>query len=176
LSSKPSPKPKKHQPPSLLGVTEFLLAALGEDMRSGGPSIERGQLQALMQQTRGLQAVLGVYTFFKKRMQLIQGENNRLKLGIPDTLDAAALTTAFMELVEDKYPSPIKAIAAATKVGVVDANPAGQVLIVSQFRDAVRSVAPKMFAQQKARDDLIQALVDALDQLEDKLDQMEGGK
>ncbi len=53
-------------------VIDFLLHSLGADMKSKGPSIPRGQLHTLFTETRSLQAILGVYRFFRGRMNLVE--------------------------------------------------------------------------------------------------------
>jgi type III secretion protein W len=158
---------------TLQKVTDFLLQSLGSDLRSGGPSIEPALLQGLVTQTRALQSVLGVFSFFEKRRKLLQSEAGRKEITLPATVTIEGLTKAFMELVDDKYPSPMKVFGAAQKVGITDADPHSQVLVMSQFRDALRGVSPRFFPQPKTRDDLSIAILDALDQVETRLDQME---
>jgi len=166
-------EPQK-QAATLDKVTDFLLQSLGADLRSGGPSIEPAKLQVLVTQTRALQGVLGVFSFFEKRQALMAGEMGRKSIELPASVTVEALTRSLMELVEDKYPSPIKVIGAAEKLGVPESDPLGQVLVISQFRDALRGISPKFFAQPKLREDLNAAMIEALDQIETRLDEMEG--
>ncbi|MBS0627593.1 MAG: type III secretion system gatekeeper subunit SctW, partial [Verrucomicrobia bacterium] len=52
-------------------VIAFMLHSLGSDLKSKGPSISRGELARLLADTKSMQAILGVYRFFKSRMHLI---------------------------------------------------------------------------------------------------------
>jgi type III secretion protein W len=166
------------EPPakSLKAVAEYLYAALGEDLRAPGPSIERGRLTTLFTMTRTLQAVVQVFDLFSKRMNLITAEATAKHLTVPPTLAAQPLTEAFMGMVEDKFPSAIKVMQAVGKLGVPDADPAAQSLIVGQFQQAIRQISPKFYPQDKTRQDLINSLNDAADQLENKLDELAGGQ
>lgn len=53
-------------------VVDFLLHSLGATMKSKGASIPKGQLHSLFTETRSLQAILGVYRFFRGRMRLVE--------------------------------------------------------------------------------------------------------
>lgn len=53
-------------------VVDFLLHSMGSDMKSKGPSIPKGELYRLMTEVRSLQAMLGVFGFFQRRMKLVE--------------------------------------------------------------------------------------------------------
>src|SRR5262249_22188290 len=46
---------------------DFLLHSMGSDLKSKGPSIDRGELHRLLSETRKLQGILGIFRFFKSR-------------------------------------------------------------------------------------------------------------
>lgn len=63
---------QRYQFRDLKKVIAFLLHSLGADMKAPGPSIEGPKLQVLFQETRSLQAVMGVYRYFQSRIPLIE--------------------------------------------------------------------------------------------------------
>ena len=65
----------------LKSVLKFLFHSLGADLNSKGPSIERAELLKLVDDTKTLQAILGVFRFFRERTPLINSQvvNNNLK-------------------------------------------------------------------------------------------------
>lgn len=60
----------------LTKVINFLFHSLGADMKAKGPSIPRGELSNLIAEVRTLQAIMGVYRFFKGRMDLVAKQFN----------------------------------------------------------------------------------------------------
>jgi type III secretion protein W len=154
-------------------AADFLFQSLGSDLRSQGPSIEPAFLKVLVDQTRALQNTLGVYGFFEKRTDLIKKESSRQHIDLPAAVTFESLSNSFMELVDDKYPSPIKVFNAAQKLGVTDSDPHAQVLVLNQFRDAVRGVSPNLFPQAKSSQELSTAILGALEQVELRIDELE---
>jgi type III secretion protein W len=63
---------QKYPYQDMIKVTTFLLHSLGADLKSKGPSISRGELSAVWAVVKGVQALRGVYSFFKGRMSLIK--------------------------------------------------------------------------------------------------------
>ena len=61
---------------------EFMLKSLRADLTAKGSSISKGQLHALVSEAKNMQAILGVYRFFKSRGRIIrqQYEQNTLPL------------------------------------------------------------------------------------------------
>jgi len=64
----------------------------------------------------------------------------------------------FMILVEERYPSPVKVIKLASQLGIDDEIIA-QILVYTQFRDAIRNVAPKLYRSIKHRQELLKCLL-----------------
>lgn len=99
-------------------VIKFLLHSLGADMKSKGPSIEKGLLHRLISETRSNQAILGVYSFFRQRMPLIEKMFRDQNLEMPPELTFENLAKQFMTLANERYPSSAKVSQTASKLGI----------------------------------------------------------
>ncbi|MFV0340495.1 MAG: HrpJ domain-containing protein [Parachlamydiaceae bacterium] len=151
-------------------VVDFLLHSLGADMKSKGPSIEPGELHRLFTETRSLQAILGVYRYFKGRMKLLKTlfENNGIP--VPEDLNFEKMAKEFMSLASERYPSADKVLQRAVRLGLEKWLQA-KIIALSQFRDGVREMAmAKIYKSLQHRDDLYLAILEALEDLEDELD------
>lgn len=154
-------------------VIDFLLHSLGTDMKSKGPSISRAFLQRLITETRSLQAILGVYRFFKLRMRLVQSLFEKEDLPLPAQLSFELLAKQFMSLAADRYPSADKVLQSANKLGI-EKWLIAKIIVFSQMRDAVREVAVNQIYQTfQHRDEVYMALIEALENLEDELEDQE---
>ncbi len=153
-------------------VIKFLMHSLGADLKSTGPSIPRGLLHRLMSEARTLQAILGVYKFFKGRMGLMGKQFAKFGLKMPGNLDFEKMAKEFMSFVGDRYPSSDKAMQSAGRLGI-DKWIAAKIIALSQLRDAIREVAMgKIFKSLQHRDDCYMALIEALEDLEDELEEL----
>ncbi|MBS4169080.1 HrpJ domain-containing protein [Parachlamydia sp. AcF125] len=154
-------------------VVSFLLHSLGSDLKSKGPSIARGQLHRLITETRSLQAILGVYRFFKGRMHLMHSLFSKEGLDFPEQLTFEMMAKQFMSLAAERYPSADKVLQRAVKLGIEDWILA-KIIAFSQFRDAVREVAMhQIYKSLQHRDELLLAIIEALEDLEDELEEEE---
>ncbi len=152
-------------------VVDFLLHSMGADMNSKGPSIERAELQRLFSEVRNMQAILGVYRFFNSRMKLTQYLFEESNLQSPPELNFESMAKAFMGLAGERYPSADKVHQKAAALGLETSNVAGKIITFSQFRDAVREVAlGKVYKTVQHRDDLYLAILEALEDLEDEME------
>ncbi len=156
--------------PQMKKVIDFLLHSLGSDLKAKGPSIPHAELQRLFTEARTLQAILGVYRFFQKRMPLIEGEFSREDLALPRLLNFQLLAKIFMKMIQDRYPSSAKMMSLAARLGISEEIIA-KIIIFSQFRDGLRNVAPKLFQSERQRQDLLMCLIEALTDLEDELEE-----
>lgn len=162
---------RKYAFKDLAKVTKFLLHSLGADLKAKGPSIEPGQLTRLMAETRSLQAIIGVYRFFRQRMRLVTSQFAREGLDLPDELNFETMSKEFMALISERYPNGEKVKERAVKLGI-DKWIQAKIIALSQFRDAIREVAMnKIFRNLQHRDDLYLAILEALEDLEDELDE-----
>jgi len=153
-------------------VIQFMLHSLGSDMKSKGPSIAPAELQRLFTEVRSMQAILGVFRFFFQRTPLMEGQFNREGLAFPKRLTFEVLAKTFIKLLAEKYPSPDKILRFAGPLGIGEEILA-QVIIFTQFRDAMRGTAPKLFKSEKHRQDLLMVLIETISELDDLLDEEE---
>lgn len=153
-------------------VIDFLLHSLGSDMKSKGPSIPRGELHRLLTETRSLQAILGVYRFFRGRMALMERLFNNEGIDFPPDLNFETMAKQFMALVGDRYPSSDKALQTAVRLGL-EKWILAKIIALSQFRDAIREVAVnQIYRSLQHRDELYLAILEALEELEDELEEL----
>lgn len=163
---------KKYAFKDLKKVTDFLLHSLGADMKSKGPSIEPGELHRLFTETRTLQAILGVYRFFRGRMNLMKTLFENSNIPMPEDLNFEKMAKEFMGLCAERYPSSDKVMQRAARLGL-DKWIQAKIIALSQFRDGVREVAmAKIYKSLQHRDDLYLAILEALEDLEDELDKL----
>ncbi len=163
----------KYEFKDLKKVVDFLLHSLGADMKAKGPSIPRAELHRLFTETRSLQAILGVYRFFKGRMRLLTSLFQRNGLSMPQQLTFEAMAKQFMQLAADRYPSSAKVLVTAGRLGI-EKWILAKIFVFSQMRDAVREVAMSMiYKTLQHRDELYLAILEALEDLEDELEEME---
>lgn len=153
-------------------VIDFLLHSLGADMKSKGPSIPKGLLHRLFTETRSLQAILGVYRFFRVRMPLVEKLMTKEGIDIPAQLTFENMAKQFMTLAADRYPSALKVLQQAVKLGI-EKWILAKIIAFSQFRDAVRQVAiNQVYKSLQHRDELYLAILEALEDLEDQLEDL----
>ncbi len=153
-------------------VIDFLLHSLGADLKSKGPSIPRGLLHRLFSETRSLQAILGVYRFFKGRMGLMEKLFDKEGLELPNQLTFESMAKQFMVLAAERYPSASKVLQAAAKLGIEQWLIA-KIIVFSQIRDAVREVAMnQIYKSVQHRDELYMAIIEALEDLEDEWEEI----
>ncbi len=161
---------KQYDFTSLKMVVAFLLKGLGFDLKSKGPSIQQAELIRLLTEVRNLQSILWVYLFFKGRMRLIQRELKKYK--IPGkNLTFELLAKGYIKLVEERYPSLTKVLQFAEKLGLRELPT--RIVILTQFRDATRQLAPRLYKTPKQRQDLLLVLIETLEELEEKLEELE---
>ncbi len=154
-------------------VIDFLLHSMGGDLKSKGPSIDRGELHRLLSEARKLQGILGIFRFFKSRMNLISGAFDRQGLQLPMRITFEMLAKQFMKAVQERYPSADKILQLAAQLGLSEELLA-QVIIFTQMRDALRQIAPKLFKSDQHRQDLLNAFIDAIEDLDERLEEEEG--
>ncbi len=152
-------------------VLGFLFHSLGADLKSQGPSIEPGLLHRLLQEVRSLQAVLGVYQFFKARTKLIGFLFEREGMEQPKNLTFEQLAKQFVLLLQERYPTGDKVLQMAGKLGI-DKWILAKIIVFSQLRDAIREVAlNQLYRSVQHRDELYNAILEALEALEEELDE-----
>jgi type III secretion protein W len=156
----------------LKAVADFLLHALGTDLKAKGPSIPPGQLHRLVSEARSLQAILGVYRFFRSRMNLVQTLFLKENLTMPSELTFENFAKVFISLVNERYPTADKVLQSARRLGVEDWLVA-KIIALSQLRDAIREVSlGRIYRSLEHRDELYMSIIEALEDLEDELEEL----
>jgi len=153
-------------------VIDFLLHSMGGDLKSKGPSIDRSELHRLLSEARKLQSILGIFRFFKSRMNLILSAFERQGMQLPMRLTFEMLAKQFMKALQERYPSADKILQLAAQLGLSEELLA-QVIILTQMRDGVRQVAPKLYKSDQHRQDLLNSFLDAIEELDERLEEEE---
>lgn len=148
-------------------VIDFVLHSLGADLKSKGPSISPGELHRLFSETRDMQAILGVFRFFKTRMNLILSAFQRAKLPFPSRVNFELLARVFMKYLQERYPSSDKVLQMAATFNLNEEE-IGQIIVITQMRDAVRQVAPKLYRSNQHRQDVLMSFIEAIEDLEEE--------
>jgi type III secretion protein W len=152
-------------------VADFLLHSLGADLKSKGPSIPRGLLHRLLEETRSLQAILGVYRFFKNRMGLVKSLFDKEGMDVPSQVNFETIAKQFMAMAAERYPTASKILQFAAKLGI-EKWLIAKIIVFSQFRDAIREVSVnQIYKSIQHRDELYMAIIEALEDLEDELEE-----
>lgn len=145
---------------------QFLLHSLGSDLRSKGPSIPRGELKALIDETRSLQGILGIFRFFESRMQLIQRQFLSYHLDLPEIITFETLSKEFAKLLAERYVNADKILQSARFLNISEKTIA-QIIIFTQMRDAMRQIALRYYRNPQHFQELSKAMLEALEKLED---------
>lgn len=153
-------------------VIAFVLHSLGADLKSKGPSIPPGELSNLMTETKVMQSILGVYRFFKSRMNLIHSAFEREGYQVPPKVTFESLSKLFVKLLIDRYPSGEKILQIGMQLGIEDEYIA-EAIIFMQMRDAVRYVSPRLFRSEQHRQDTLSLFLEVLEELEEKEEEEE---
>ncbi len=153
-------------------VIDFVLHSLGADIKSKGPSIPREELQKYLAETRNMQAILGVYKYFFSRMRLIASSFDRQGLMLPSHINFETLSRLFMRFIQERYPSVDKALLLSQQLGI-SGEELAQLIIYLQYRDAMRQVAPRLFRDERHRQELLMCFMETLEDLEEKLEEEE---
>lgn len=160
---------EKYSPKEMQTTIEFLLHSMGNDMKAEGPSIERAKLHRLMTEVRSLQAILGVHKFFESRMNLIGKLFQTMGAG-QATQKPEILAKIFVQFISNRYPTSDKLLRLAKALDVEN-NVEGQIVLFSQYRDAIRQTSIRLYQSQQHRDQVYMAILEALEELEKILDE-----
>ena len=147
-------------------VVAFLLKGMAYDLKSKGPSIQQAELMRLLTETRNLQSILWVYLFFKARMGLLRNLFKKYDLPFSEKLTFEFLAKEFIKLVEERYPSAMKLLKQAEKLGLMDET--AKILVLMQYRDAIRGLSPRIYKSVRHRQDLLLVIIESLEELEER--------
>ena len=181
---------------NIRAISGYILNQLGMELRvhkesdpnaktlrflQGDPQ-EYARLRDTITTIRQLQSVLGVFRFFKDRENHIQKSFDRNGLSVPPSLTFEQMSKEFVKLIQERYPSGQKVLDSAEKLGPFTESkygPVGKIIAkiisVNQFRDAVRQVSRTLYdrspeLQVEKQGQLLSAIVDASDNLEEEFD------
>jgi type III secretion protein W len=163
---------EKFRYPKLKSAITFMLHSLGSDLKAKGPSIQRGELKRLLDETRSMQGILGIFRFFQSRMRLIQREFGSYNLIVPNRLDFEVIARIFVKILSERFMNPDKILQTSKILGISE-EAAAQIIIYSQMRDAIKQIAPRYFRDPRHRDEMLKAFIDTIEKLEDQLEEEE---
>ena len=153
-------------------VIRFFFHSLGSDLKAKGSSISPIELRRLITEVKTMQAILSVYRFFSSRMRLIEQQFSREGLPLKENLTFEFLAKHFVKLIAQRYPSPEKVLKMAFSLGISEELLA-QIIIFTQFRDALRGISPRLFKSDKQRQDFLIVLIETISELDDMLEEEE---
>ncbi len=153
-------------------IIDFILHSLGDDMKAKGPSIAREELKRLFSETRSMQAILGLFRFFFGRMGMIKKQFDKYDLTMPSRINYEVLARLLMKLLEERYPTPDKILKQSFILGIAE-ELAAQIIVYTQYRDAMRHISPMLFKSERHRQEVLMALMETLSDLEDEIDEDE---
>lgn len=154
----------------LKSILAFLLHSLGSDLKAKGPSIDRADLARLIEETRSLQGILGVYRFFQSRSKLIDSLFQSINFQRPTQLTFETLARLLIKMLAERFVNPEKIIQTAKLLGLSEET-AAQIITYSQMYDALRQISPRYYRTPQHRNELAKAFVDTLEQLDEKLEE-----
>ncbi len=86
-----------------------------------------------------------------------------------------ALAKLFVKFLAERYPSVDKALQIASQLGISD-EAAAMMIIYVQYRDAIRQVAPRLFRDEKHRQDMLTCFIETLEEIDEELEEEEEEK
>ncbi len=162
----------KYNYDEMRAVIRFLLHSLGADLKSKGPSISRAELIRLIEDAQMLQAILGVYRFFISRENLIHSQFDHFGLILPKMLNFEIISKFFVDLLKHRYVTSEKIALMAKHLGISEEF-AAQIIIFSQMKDAIRHTSMKLYKSNKHRQEVLDAFIEILEELEEYLAEQE---
>lgn len=163
---------EKFRYPKLKTALTFMLHSLGADLKSKGPTIQRAELKRLLDETRSMQGILGVFRFFQSRMRLIQREFTSYKLVFPPKITFEILARVLIKLLAERFINPDKIKQVGSALGLSEET-AAQIVIYSQMLDALKQISPGYFRNPRHKEELLKGFIDTLEKLEDQLEEEE---
>jgi type III secretion protein W len=109
-------------------------------------------------------------------MRLVSYLFQKNELPIPPGLTFETMARQFVSLLQERYPNADKVLQLAFKLGI-DKEILSKIIVFSQMRDAVREIALYHFYRSvQHRDEIYKAILEALEQLEEELDEVLEGE
>ena len=151
----------------LQGVIAFMLHSLGTDLKSKGPSIVRADLIRLIEETRSLQGILGVFRFFHSRSKILDKKFEDLNIKRPPVTNFKVLARLLIKMLQERFLSPEKILETAKHLGIEEEVEA-QIAVYSEMYESLRQISPQYYRSPKHKNELIDTFLDTLEELEDK--------
>lgn len=153
----------------MTSAINFWLSALGADLNSKGSSIEKGELYKLIEETRILQAILGVYNYFaSKQRELILSLVRHQALATPE-MNYQNLAKIFVKILQDPYPSPDKILYYKNDLNIVPSL-ASQEAVFNIMCSAIKNVSPKLFKNAKHKEEVLSCFLIALEAIDNVME------
>lgn len=157
-----------------ISYLNFMLHAAGSDMKSEGPSIERGKLQTLFAQVRMIQAMIFVDKTCQLKMTFIYSQCTAHGVNLPVQVTHELVAKQLMNLISERYPSPEKIGQLAMKLGIDKDIQAQLIVFNTMLLQIIPQLAPnKVFRSQEHMKEVADALVKYNERLEEELEAME---
>lgn len=163
---------KKFPYEQMKSVLAFLLHSLGADLKSKGSTIDPIELQKLVSEIRNAQAILGVYLFFRARIYMLQKQFSKEGLFFPKELSFEQLAKYYVMLLSERYPNVNRVLQLAAHLGLSESLIA-QMLIFTQYKEALRYTSPRLFKSDRHRQDLLEVLIDCITELDEEIEEEE---
>ncbi len=158
---------EKYPYQNLRAVIVFMLHSLGADLKSKGPSIDRADLIRLLEETRSLQGILGVFRFFQSRAKLLDRQFLNLGLERPSQVNFQTLARLLIKMLQERFINPEKILETAKLLGI-EKEVGAQIAVYAQMYDGLRQISPKYYRSPQHRNELMKTFVDTLEELEEK--------
>lgn len=145
-------------------LVAFLLKGMAYDVKAKGPSIPPQELMLFMKEMKNLQSILWVYLFFKERIGMMKKLYGQYGSTYPEEMSFEKLALSFMKVVQDRYPSVIKVTKEVEQLGAKE--DIEKVIVLSQYRDAIRSLSPRIYPTVQHKQNILIVLMEALEAIE----------
>lgn len=146
-----------------------LLSILGAGTKvTEGPSSGREILTTQMAEIKALQAIKGVYRFFKSRDPLVEKLFDKAGIPVPPQVTFENISKAFMAIASERHPDAHHVQQTAKGLGLENSI-FGEIIVFQQMRDGVRQMARNILPDEK-RNNVLMAILTVLEDLEDQAD------
>lgn len=142
-------------------VSSFLLQGMSSDLKSEGPSIDPAKLQVLMNETKSLQAVLNLYSFFQESMPRLSLMMKSDNVSLPKEISYEILTKTFQSIIMDKFPTSTKIQRLVQEISGGDPDIMSNIL--NLFYQALNQTSPRLFSSADHRQQIGLTIANTLD-------------
>lgn len=142
------------------------------------PLTEQGELANLLKTAKVCQDVLQLYRIFERGLPRMDNSAYAAGTQLPPTLTIDSLSIAFVDMISEPRVSPEKILHYVSSLLPGMSNNIEtvkvKIIILSVMRDAIKELSPnRVYRSLQHREDLYFAIIEALEQLEDELEDLE---